>query len=128
MNVSNMLPHQLPQPGYRVPMLGQGQTRPEAQHQAQQAAVSQAVQQMSMGIFSRIAARTINGGDADEARLQQVARDSMTAARCYFEAMGVIERQPPKPQYTPKPEGTEGRPEASQETRQADSQAPEARE
>ena len=68
------------------------------QQQAQmQAAVQGAIQQMAAGIYTRVAASSLTNRDeqmpVNTQRLQQAARDSLQAARCYFAGIGVIEEE-----------------------------------
>ena len=75
-------------PNLGVPLLGQQQ-----QQQQQLAAIQQAVNQLSMGIYSHAATCYVETRDAhqtiDPDKLQQLARDSMIAARAYFEGLGI---------------------------------------
>ena len=95
-----MMPHALPLPNNRVPVLGQRQQAAEQQ-------IQQAAQQLSLSIYSRIAAEMLDPErPADPAHLRHLAQQSMTAARCYFEGLGVIEQAKPtdataEPQQTP---------------------------
>ena len=77
-----------------VPLLGQQQQRARAQ-------LMQAVGQLSLGIYSQLAVAHIANVDratqeADPERLRQLARDSQTAAQCYFEGLGVAQFGPSK--------------------------------
>ena len=79
----------MPQFG-QVPLIGQRQ-QPNQQQMQQQ--VQAAVAQLSMGIYSQIATDYIRVGGwelVSQDRLRQLAKDSQTAARCYFEGIGVI--------------------------------------
>ena len=76
-----------PQP---TPIIGQSQAHARA-------AIQAAMQQMSVGIYQQLATAHINSRDEHQAvdveHLRQVARDSGTAARCYFEGIGAIEQE-----------------------------------
>lgn len=83
-----------PQP---VPIIGQQQAS-QAQAQAHmQAAISQAIQQLSMGIYAQLATARISIRDDHQAvepdRFRQLAKDSLVAARAYFEGIGIIEQE-----------------------------------
>lgn len=75
-----------------VPTIGQ-------QRKATEQAISQAVQGLSLQIYTRLAATEISSSPltaaATEAehmdRLQQLARDSHAAAKAFFEGLGVAE-------------------------------------
>jgi hypothetical protein len=77
-----------------IPIIGQ-QAPSQAQQQAQaHAAIQAAVQQLSLGIYSDLAVDHLalhTTHPADPARLRQLAKDSLVAARAYFEGLGVIE-------------------------------------
>lgn len=81
-------------PGAGVPLLGQ-------QQQQQQAAIQQAVQQLSIGIYTQSAAQYVSNHDLDQVleprRMELLARDSQRAARAYFEGLGIakFEDKPP---------------------------------
>ena len=85
-----MMPHALPQPGRmngQIPVLGQ-------QRQVAEAQIMQAVQGLSLTVYSRIAAEMLDPEkDANPEHLRHLAKGSMIAARAYFEGLGVIERQ-----------------------------------
>ena len=92
-----MMPHALPQPNGRIPMLGQ-------QRQQAEAGIQQAAQQLSLGIYARIAAEMLDPEQpANPEHLRHLAKQSMLAARCYFEGIGVIQRT-----AGPEAEGTPG--------------------
>ncbi len=82
--------HKLP----RVPHMGQAPLIGQQQQQAQMA-IRQAMQELSIGIYSGLATAHIAGRDehqeVDSAQLRRIAADSMAAARSYFEGIGVIE-------------------------------------
>ena len=100
-----MMPHTLPPPNNRVPMLGQRQQAAEQQ-------IQQAAQQLSLSIYSRIAAEMLDPErPADPAHLRHLAQQSMVASRCYFEGLGGIERQ-----EGPKaPDATQTQPDNAQQ-------------
>ena len=71
--------------GQQVPVLGQQQQR------AAQAGIMQAVHSLAIGIYSRLAADRIQQGDCLPTDLHKVATDSLTAAQCYFHALGIAQ-------------------------------------
>lgn len=77
----------------RVPHMGQAPLIGQQQQQAQMA-IRQAMQEMSVGIYSGLATAHIASRDkhqeVDCAHLQRVAADSLAAARAYFVGVGVI--------------------------------------
>ncbi len=97
--------HQHPPGGQiPVPLLGQ---QPNKQDQANRA-LGQAVQQLSLGIYSQAAVAYLATVDAEEfpvdvEQLRQLARDSQTAARAFFEGLGVATFQPDKQDNTKTP-------------------------
>lgn len=84
--------------GIPVPTIGQ-------QRKATEAAISQAVQALSLQIYSRLAADHLGGhhvcpecgfqvGETaadDPEHLRQMARDAHTAAKAFFEGLGVAQ-------------------------------------
>lgn len=90
------------QPPQQVPFLGQQQQPTQAQVEA---AVQQGIRQMSAGIYSQLATTYIShalerlaaGGadrpDVDAGCLRHLAKDSLTAAQCYFEGVGVLQTE-----------------------------------
>ena len=66
-------------------------------HREQQAkaGIMQAAQQLSLGIYSQLAATYIGSRDECEAvepeRLRQIAKDSHAAAQAYFEGLGIVQ-------------------------------------
>ena len=85
-------PPNIPQFG-QAPLIGQRQQQMQAQVQA-------AIGQLSLGIYSQLAASHIATRDKHQAvdpnHLQQIAKDAQTAARCYFEGIGVIQQKEDK--------------------------------
>ncbi len=75
-----------------IPLLGQ-QPRPEQQQQQVVAAIQQAAQQLSLGIYSRIASEYLSSRESHQEleieQLHHLARDSHMVARCYFEGLGL---------------------------------------
>ena len=75
-------------PGVQIPLLGQ-------QQQAANQAIMQAVNQLSIGIYSHLATAHISGRDEHQAvdpdKLRQLAKDSQVAAKAYFEGLGVAQ-------------------------------------
>ncbi len=72
-----------------VPLLGQ-------QQQQQQAAINQAVSQLSLSIYAHAATAHVATRDStiqeiDCNQLRQLARDSNVAAKAFFEGLGVVE-------------------------------------
>jgi len=69
-----------------VPILGQQQEQATA-------GIVHAVQALSLGIYSRVVVPFVASQDATtaekSARMQQLAWDSMTAAKAYFEGLGI---------------------------------------
>jgi hypothetical protein len=89
-----MMPHTLPMPNGRVPMLGQRQQQAEA-------GIQQAMHSLSLGIYARIAAETLDPDrPADAEVLRHLAKGSMIASQAYFEGIGVIEQTPKAPDAT----------------------------
>jgi hypothetical protein len=90
-----------PQPP-NIPPIGQAPTILGQREAQQRAAVQQAMHQLAMQLYSQIAASHIASRDAhqlvDRDNLRNMAADSMTAARAYFEGIGVIQRDD---QHTP---------------------------
>lgn len=78
----------------RIPPMGQAPLIGQQQQQAQMA-IQQAMEEMSVGIYSGLATAHIASRDdhldIDCARLRRMAADSMAAARAYFEGIGAIE-------------------------------------
>jgi len=72
------------------PIIGQQQAHA-------QAAIQAAIQQLSLGNYTRLAAADLTArgehAAAGDETLQQLAADSMVAARAYFLALGVIEQE-----------------------------------
>ena len=90
-------PPQMPQfhgngaPG--VPVIGQRQQQMEAQ-------IQQQVQQMALSIYVQAAAAHVTTldrphQDTDRGMLKQLAVDSLTAARAFFEGLGVTAEDKP---------------------------------
>jgi hypothetical protein len=78
---------QVPPLGQHLPVLGQ-------QQRAAQAGVMQAVQGLSLGIYSRLATQYIaaHGFEHiayDPKQLKDIAHVSQAAARAYFEGLGI---------------------------------------
>ena len=86
-------PPNMPPFGGRVPIIGQQQQQQQQQMQAQ---VQAAIGQVSLGIYSQIAAAHIDTRDKhqsiDQDQLRQLAKDAQLAARCYFEGIGVLRK------------------------------------
>ena len=76
-----------------APIIGQ-------QQQQQKAQLLQAVGQLSIGIYSQLAAQVIvaqhEGEPIPEELLRSLARDCHQAAKCYFEGLGVATFQQPE--------------------------------
>ena len=89
MVIPNLPPH--------VPILGQAQQ--QAQH-----GILQAMQSLSLGIYSRLAVAYIGereeGQPADREALKRLARDSQAAAQAFFEGIGAAQF-PPGPNNGP---------------------------
>lgn len=84
---------QIPQFSGHVPAIGQQQKQMQAQ-------LKMAIQQLSQAIYvpsaiSHIATRDEHQ-EADPDRMRQLARDSVAAAKCYFEGTGVIKTEQEK--------------------------------
>lgn len=83
----------IPQFGGHVPAIGQRQKQMQAQVQA-------AIGQLSQAIYVQVAISHIATRDehqeAGTERLRQLAKDSVVAARCYFEGIGAIETEQKK--------------------------------
>lgn len=99
-----------------VPLLGQ-------QQHAAAAAVNQAVQQMSMAIYtqavSRLLAIDAAGPDPNnvftDAFHQLLAQDSMRAAKAYFAGLGIATfRDEPQPSQPPQPQPQDPQPQDPQ--------------
>jgi hypothetical protein len=82
-----------------VPLIGR---QPSVQ-QRQQIELMQAMGQLSLSMYVQLASRIIEGLDVYESlspervqRLQQLARETRTAAQAYFEGVGVITTKPPE--------------------------------
>ena len=92
-----MISPQLPPPR-GVPIIGN-------QDAAAKASIMQAVQQLSLGIYTRVAAECLvslsRPNQVLPETLQELAKDSHTAAQAYFEGLGVATF--PKP-TTDKPQ------------------------
>ena len=72
-----------------TPIIGQRTQQVQAQ-------VQMLIQQVSLGIYSQLAVNHITHSGEESIRpdkLRKVAKDSLTAARCYFEGVGMIETQ-----------------------------------
>jgi len=86
------MPSQIPSLG-QAPLIGQREA-------AAKAAIQQAIQQLSLGIYKDLATAYIATRDnhqvVDAERLRQTARDAHTAAVALFEGLGVIELQKPE--------------------------------
>ena len=87
----------------KIPILGQNNTP----QQAALAAINQAVQQLSLGIYSRLAGDYIASRDthqpAEREHLQQLARDSQVAAQAFFEGLGVAQFSTPEDKDKERP-------------------------
>lgn len=87
------------QPPPNVPGFG---AAPLPGHHEQQARaeIMQAVQQLSLGIYSHLAVNYIGSRDqhqpTEREQLEQLARDSHVAAQAYFEGLGVVQFQESK--------------------------------
>ena len=69
----------------RVPVIGQREA-------AARAAVSQAVQQLSMQIYAKLAVKSIDECDgARVTQLQTRAREAHKAAQAYFQGLGIAQ-------------------------------------
>ena len=68
---------------HQIPLLGQRQQQAQTQ-------ISAAIQQLAMQIYTR---RASNGIPRTDVGFQNIAKDSLRAARCYFEGIGVIEEE-----------------------------------
>lgn len=73
----------------QVPLIGQ-------QRRAAEAAITQAVQGLSVGIYSHLATAYIATLDrphqaVDVEHLRELGRDSMAAAQAYFEGLGIAQ-------------------------------------
>lgn len=71
-----------------------GQPQQQPQQQTAEAAVQAQMHELALEIFARLATFHFNGADrytapADPARLQHLAANAQTAARVYFEQLGV---------------------------------------
>ena len=91
-----MLPHTLPPRAARAPLgVGQvpilGQSPQQPSQSQMQAAIGQAAQGLSMQVYAIAAAVAIDEDRDTAEHLHQLARRSMTAARRYFEGLGLIE-------------------------------------
>ena len=79
-------------PSNHVPVIGQ-------QKQAAQQALAQAVQQMTVDIYTQMAADHIGGRVMGETinvkQLQEMARSAQKAAQAFFEGLGVASFQEP---------------------------------
>lgn len=79
--------------GGRVPLLGQ-------QQQQAQAAIAQAVSQLSLAIYSRVAGEYLgdiaHNQGPEAKRLERLARQSQAAAQAYFTGLGIVEQFQPK--------------------------------
>lgn len=86
---------QMPQFGGQAPLIGQREA-------AIKQGVMQAVNSLSLQIYSQLAIRYIGSRDehqeANQDCLQQLARDAKMAAQAYFEGIGVAS-------FSEKPEG-----------------------
>ena len=69
-----------------IPVIGQQKALAEA-------GIMQAVQQLSMSIYTQVASDYLSGNvrceTIDTAHLQQVARDAQKSAQAFFEGLGV---------------------------------------
>ena len=82
----------------RVPIIGQ-QQQPTQQQQEQMAKmqIMQAVNEMAAGMYVQLAAANISGSNPElsqevyEMQLRSLARKCLTAAKLYFEGIGVVE-------------------------------------
>ena len=75
--------HQIPPLNAQVPLIGR-------QQQAAQASIMQAVQQLSLSIYTRLAADELASTiEPDGRTLEMMAQHSMTAAKAYFTGIGV---------------------------------------
>jgi len=95
------------QPGAGQPGAGQFVPDQRQQQQIQQQQVQQQLQaamgQLSLGIYSQLATACLTPlnmqadlpplSSSEQKRLRRLARDSQTAARCYFEGIGVIQQE-----------------------------------
>ena len=81
----------IPQFGGRVPVIGQRQQQTEDQAKAQAAAqIQQAVNQLSQMIYVRFVTAEWAIPPYDPNKMRDMAKESMTAARCYFEGVGAL--------------------------------------
>ena len=85
----------------RIPQFGGGQVPNIGQQQQQmQTQVQKAISQLSQGIYLQTAINHIVTRDdhqaADPDKLHQLAKDSVTAAKCYFEGIGVLKPEEEK--------------------------------
>ena len=86
----------MPNVGQVSPMMHRkGQAPPQVDHQAAaQAAIMQAVQQLGMSAYLRLAGDYLarrEGQPAEPERLRELAKQAQTAARAYFEGVGMLE-------------------------------------
>lgn len=78
----------------RVPILGQQQPNQEQMARIQ---IMQAVNEMAVGIYVQLAIAHIAtrdqglGQDVDEEQLRPLAKKCLTAAKAFFEGLGVLE-------------------------------------
>ena len=78
-----------PKPLPQIPVIGQ-------REQVTRIAVQQQVQQLTSDIYSRAVAALLAAGLPNRERQRQLARDSLTAAKDYFEGLGLAQFQPPE--------------------------------
>lgn len=84
----------------RVPLLGQQQQpTPEQQEQMARMQITQAINQMSSGMYVQLAVAHIAtrdpglDQDVDTEYLRPLAKKCLTAAKAFFEGIGVIQTQ-----------------------------------
>lgn len=84
------VPHQRPMLQRQVPLLGQ-QPNGQSPMDAAKMHVMQAIDQMAITIYLKIATDAIVSGEHDVAQLRKRAKDCHAAAKAYFEGLGVID-------------------------------------
>jgi hypothetical protein len=81
----------------RVPILGQQQPTQQQQEQMAKMQIMQAVNDMAVGMYVQLAVAHIAtrdqelDQDVDEDHLRPLAKKCMTAAKAFFEGLGVLE-------------------------------------
>ena len=84
-------------PSPQNPQFGQATILGQQQQQKLQAQIQAAMNQLSLQIYTHLATAHIATRDlhnaVDQEQLRQLAKDSQVAGRCYFEGIGVIQRE-----------------------------------